>query len=219
MESLPQADVKKFYYRRSFSEENIARFQSALNSESWHGVFDDRDFNTQFQSFYDVLLYHFNLCFPLMKRPVRQSSSSPWYNNELRQMATELRELSTLCKNTSDKDETDHLKKELGSKFKLKDLGRIKECLGMQVHYDVEGKVITLSQKNYINLLLKKFNMLDTKTFKTPMEVKLNLDNNETSDSIRAQYPYQKLIGCLMYLSILTRPLVTPLELNIPIKS
>ncbi|KAK9674776.1 hypothetical protein QE152_g40867, partial [Popillia japonica] len=70
MESLPQADVKKFYYRRSFSEENIARFQSALNSESWHGVFDDRDFNTQFQSFYDVLLYHFNLCFPLMKRPV-----------------------------------------------------------------------------------------------------------------------------------------------------
>ncbi|KAK9739919.1 hypothetical protein QE152_g8632 [Popillia japonica] len=103
MESLPQADVKKFYYRRSFSEENIARFQSALNSESWHGVFDDRDFNTQFQSFYDVLLYHFNLCFPLMKRPVRQSSSSPWYNNELRQMATELRELSTLCKNTSDK--------------------------------------------------------------------------------------------------------------------
>lgn len=103
-------------------------------------------------------------------------------------------------------DETDHLKKELGSKFKLKDLGRIKECLGMQVHYDVEGKVITLSQKNYINLLLKKFNMLDTKTFKTPMEVKLNLDNNETSDSIRAQYPYQKLIGCLMYLSILTRP-------------
>lgn len=107
---------------------------------------------------------------------------------------------------SNNENETNFVKRELSSKFKIKDLGRIKECLGMQVTYDQKGNVITLSQKNYIVQLLEKFNMLDAKTVKTPMDAKLNLDENDTDENVRAQYPYQKLIGCLMYLSVLTRP-------------
>lgn len=44
-------------------------------------------------------------------------------------------------------DETNIVKNELGSKFKLKDLGEIKECLGMQVNYDKEKDIIRLSKQ------------------------------------------------------------------------
>lgn len=107
---------------------------------------------------------------------------------------------------SNNENETDMVKSELSSKFKIKDLGRIKECLGMQVDFDQKNNVITLSQKIYITQLLKKFNMFDAKTVSTPMDVKVNLEDRDTNENIRAQYPYQNLIGSLMYLSVLTRP-------------
>ena len=107
---------------------------------------------------------------------------------------------------SNDNVETDNLKKTLASQFKVKDLGEIKQCLGMNVNVDKANGVITLSQENYINQLLNKFLMTDCKTADTPMETKLNICKEENCKSTT---PYQQLIGSLMYLSVLTRPDIT----------
>lgn len=99
--------------------------------------------------------------------------------------------------------ETENLKHILASKFKLKDLGEVKQCLGISVKVNRVNGIITLSQENYIDQLLKKFNMLECKPADTPMEAKLNLSKTEKCN---VKYPYQQLIGCLMYLAVLTRP-------------
>lgn len=99
--------------------------------------------------------------------------------------------------------ETDKLKKVLSSEFKLKDLGPVRRYLGMRIHVNKECKTITVDQQEYIEQLLLKFNMSNCKTVDTPIESKLNI---EKAENIVANIPYQKLIGSLMYLAVLTRP-------------
>lgn len=105
---------------------------------------------------------------------------------------------------SNDTNETEFLKSKLSSEFEVKDLGMAKNCLGMEIKHDRVNGVLALSQENYIDQLLKRFNMTDCKTVKTPIETKLDFLNeteNKTDD-----VPYQALIGSLMYLSVLTRP-------------
>lgn len=99
-----------------------------------------------------------------------------------------------------------HLKGVLESDFKIKDMGQIKNCLGMNVN--VKKDCVTLDQEQFIDNILKRFNMSNCKTSDTPMEVNLKLEkavNNKTPET----FPYQQLVGSLMYLSVLTRPDIT----------
>lgn len=96
---------------------------------------------------------------------------------------------------------TNDLKKMLMSKFKVKDLGQIKRCLDIRVK--MSENCISIDQEQFVNQILKKFHMNDCNTKDTPMECNLKLDKAEC---VEKQYPYQQLIGHLMYLSVLTRP-------------
>lgn len=102
---------------------------------------------------------------------------------------------------SNSKTMTNDFKKKLMSKFKIKDLGKIKRCLGMRVKY--ENNCITIDQEQFVKQILKKFYMNDCNTKDTPMECNLRLNKAECVDK---QFPYQQLIGNLMYLSVLTRP-------------
>lgn len=104
---------------------------------------------------------------------------------------------------SNDTVETTYLKDVLSSHFKIKDLGELKQCLGMSVKIDKTNGVITLNQKNYIEQLLYKFQMTECKMADTPLETKLNISKEE---NCKGQFPYQQLIGSLMYLAVLTRP-------------
>ncbi|CAH2083465.1 unnamed protein product [Euphydryas editha] len=99
------------------------------------------------------------------------------------------------------KKQTEVLKNELKTKFKIKDLGEIRQCLGMRVRK--ENNVISVDQEQFVEYLLHKFNMQNCNPVSTPMEVNLKL---EKASNCSTQYPYQQLIGSLLYLSILTRP-------------
>lgn len=94
-----------------------------------------------------------------------------------------------------------NLKVVLEKEYKIKDLGQIKQCLGMNVN--VNKNCIKIDQEQFVNRILTRFNMSDCKTTDTPMETNLKLEKDETCDE---KFPYQQLIGCLMYLSVLTRP-------------
>lgn len=96
---------------------------------------------------------------------------------------------------------TEQLVQELSNKFKIKNLGQVKQCLGVRVR--VTENEITLDQEQYVENLLKRFNMSHCKTAETPMEINLRL---EKSENVCNMYPYQQLIGGLMYLAVLTRP-------------
>ena len=103
----------------------------------------------------------------------------------------------------NDQKMSDDLKIEINRNFKMKDLGKIKECLGMRVIRDQKNGKISLDQKHYTETILKKFGMFDTKPVSTPMETNVKLVKASKNEDI---YPYQELIGALMYLSVCTRP-------------
>ena len=90
----------------------------------------------------------------------------------------------------------------LANKFRMSDLGSIKLFLGVGVLRD--NNTISLDQKAYINTILRQFKMSDCIPYETPLIENLEfekLDMNEYYDA-----PCQKLLGCLMYLMVCTRP-------------
>lgn len=99
--------------------------------------------------------------------------------------------------------ETDKLKSFLSSKFKLKDLGPVRRYLGMRINVNKKCSTITVDQQEYIEQLLSKFEMSNCRPIDTPIECKLNI---KKAENCAVNIPYQRLIGSLMYLAILTRP-------------
>lgn len=98
------------------------------------------------------------------------------------------------------------LKKCLSEKFEMKDLGPINYCLGVEFKQDIVSKEITMCQRRYAEEVLERFNMKDCKSISTPLDANSKLEaRKETSDE-DMNFPYQSLIGSLMYLAIFTRP-------------
>lgn len=93
----------------------------------------------------------------------------------------------------------------LESNFNVCNLGSLKNCLGMNIERDRENGILKINQSEYIKLLLKRFRMENCKVAKTPMPTNCKLikgDINLCDD----QYNYRQLMGCLLYLSVCTRP-------------
>lgn len=90
----------------------------------------------------------------------------------------------------------------LNTKFELKDLGKPKRLIGIDVTY--KGDEIKLNQEKFIEDTLKKFKMEDCKATSTPIEPGLKLEKGGRYE--RNDLPYKNLIGTLMYLAVATRP-------------
>lgn len=92
----------------------------------------------------------------------------------------------------------------LSVNFTVKHLGPITSCLGIRV---VRNKnVLTLDQSEYIKRLLIRFKMSDCKHVSTPMIVNSKLEKSASEHLDDNIYQFRQLIGCLMYLSVCTRP-------------
>lgn len=102
-------------------------------------------------------------------------------------------------------DRITRFKSELKKEFDLKDYGRAKYFLGMDIKRN--DSVIKLSQEKYVKDILENFGMGNCNTCKTPMETS-GLDTNKAGDE-QKKWPYRELIGSLMYLSVATRPDIT----------
>jgi hypothetical protein len=93
-------------------------------------------------------------------------------------------------------------KKRLASEFEMKDLGLMHYFLGLEVWQSPER--IFLNQGKYTIEILKRFDMLECKPMNTPMEAKLKL-LVDTSSELSDVALYSQIIGSLMYLTN-TRP-------------
>ena len=76
-------------------------------------------------------------------------------------------------------------------KFKIKDLGEIKEYLGINVDYDYHKCEIKLSQSKYIESLANKYQLQNNKLYSTPMETNLKI---EKAESCEYDIKYRNLI-------------------------
>ena len=61
------------------------------------------------------------------------------------------------------------LKRKLANPFAMKDLGAAKQILGMRVTRDRKNCKLTLSQSEYIEKVLKRFNMQNAKLVTIPL--------------------------------------------------
>ena len=102
-------------------------------------------------------------------------------------------------------------KRFLSKKFEMKDLGDASFVLGIQIHRDQSQGILGLSQKSYIEKILKRFGMHDCKPGDTPVAKgdKFSLSQcpkNNFEIQEMQQIPYASAIGSLMYAQVCTRP-------------
>ena len=84
----------------------------------------------------------------------------------------------------------------------MKDMGEADVILGIRIKRSNNG--ITMTQSHYIEKVLKKFNHYNCSPVSTPLDPSIRLMPN-SGDSV-SQLEYSKVIGCLMYAMISTRP-------------
>ena len=104
---------------------------------------------------------------------------------------------------------SDHLvqnvKSAIQHKYTLKDLGTVEHILGWKVTHSKEG--ILISQPAYIDSLLERFRLTESKTFNSPIASELiSAGNNTDSPLDTTKFDYKALIGSLRYVTDCTRP-------------
>ena len=102
------------------------------------------------------------------------------------------------------------IKKMFSERFEMKDLGEAKVCLGLEITRNRAQKKLYLSQQSYMNKIVDRFGMSESKPMLTPMEEpksaedKLEWISDDDQDAV--DVPYREAIGSLMYLMIGSRP-------------
>jgi transposase InsO family protein len=102
--------------------------------------------------------------------------------------------------------EIEEMKKDLQDSFIMKDLGELKEIIGIQVERTASR--ITLNQPRYIEKALKRFGMENCYPAYSPLpekaySSKYKPTNNEPFDNINL---YQQLVGTINYITNTVRP-------------
>jgi len=100
--------------------------------------------------------------------------------------------------------EMDQLKQTLMKTFKMKDMRPVSYCLGIEFQQHSDGS-ISMCQSKYSKEILTRFNMDDCNPISTPLDGNEKLKKPDSQEDT-TKYPYQSLIGSLMYLAVSTRP-------------
>ncbi|WVZ61696.1 hypothetical protein U9M48_011528 [Paspalum notatum var. saurae] len=108
------------------------------------------------------------------------------------------------------KSEIAKLKAQLNKEFEMKEFGAGKKILGMEIIRDRKSGLLYLSQRGYIEKVLRRFNMHDAKPVSTPLAAhfRLSTDLCPTSDDdieYMSRVPYFSAVGSLMYAMVCSR--------------
>jgi hypothetical protein len=96
----------------------------------------------------------------------------------------------------------------------MKDLGEATYILGIKVYRDRSKRLIELSQDVYIDKILNRFNMQDSKKGFLPMSHVITLSKKQCPSELDEQermrvIPYASAIGSIMYAMLCTCPNVS----------
>ncbi|KZV53534.1 hypothetical protein F511_42283 [Dorcoceras hygrometricum] len=103
---------------------------------------------------------------------------------------------------TNNEEAASELKSFLNNKFKLKDLGKLKYFLGIEVARSSRG--ISICQRNYAMNFLTEAGLMGCRPRSTPMEANVKI-TQEDGEILPDPSSYRRLIGRLLYLTV-TRP-------------
>ena len=93
----------------------------------------------------------------------------------------------------------------------MKDLGVVKQILGMRIVKDKANGTLKLSQSEYVKKILSRFNMNEAKPVSTPLGSYFKLSKEQSSKTEKerdhmSKVPYALAISSLMYVMVCTRP-------------
>ncbi|KAG8489201.1 hypothetical protein CXB51_017237 [Gossypium anomalum] len=99
----------------------------------------------------------------------------------------------------------------LGSYFSMKDLGEATYILGVKIYRDRSRRLLGLSQGTYIDKVLKRFNMEESKRGFLPMRHGISISKEMCPSTPQerermSKIPYASAIGSIMYAMLCTRP-------------
>jgi hypothetical protein len=111
----------------------------------------------------------------------------------------------------NDEQMLNSVKEYLNSKFSMKDMGEAAYVLGIKIYRDRSRHLLVLSQSTYLDKVLKRFGMEDSKRGSLPVTkgVLLNVTQCPTTKrekSVMSNIPYASVIGSIMYVMLSTRP-------------
>ncbi|RVW99370.1 Retrovirus-related Pol polyprotein from transposon TNT 1-94 [Vitis vinifera] len=111
----------------------------------------------------------------------------------------------------SEIEKINNVKKQLSKQFAMKDLGAVKQILGMRIIRDKANGTLNLSQSEYVKKVLSRFNMNEAKPMSTPLGSHFKLSKEQSPKTEEERYhmskvPYASAIGSLMYVMVCTRP-------------
>ena len=112
---------------------------------------------------------------------------------------------------SNDKNMLYETKNFLSTHFDMKDLGEASYVLGIEIHRDRSQRVLGLSQKAYVEKMLKRYKMDKCTMSPAPIQKgekysKAQSPKNDLERSRMENVPYASAVGSLMYAQVCTRP-------------
>lgn len=112
---------------------------------------------------------------------------------------------------SSSGEEEKRAKKEIGSKFRVKETDSIQFALGMRLTYDPDAGTATLSMDSYFDRLLTSHGFLDLTPKSTPFPPGLSLSLSQSPQSDEERHfmqdkPYAEIVGALQFAQAACRP-------------
>jgi hypothetical protein len=102
------------------------------------------------------------------------------------------------------------VKTQFSSRFDMKDLGASNFILSMEIKRDQKKRKLWLNQRNYVETILHRFNMQESKPVKVPILVGVNLSADQCPKTQEEEedmscVPYASAVGSLMDAMVCTR--------------
>nr|GFA38119.1 retrovirus-related Pol polyprotein from transposon TNT 1-94 [Tanacetum cinerariifolium] len=103
------------------------------------------------------------------------------------------------------------LKRDLSKSFAMKDLWPAKQIIGIQIFRDRSAKKLHISQEQYIEKVLRRFNIDKAKVVSSILTPNFKLTDKDCPSSKKNiekmdRVPYASAVGSLMYAMVCTRP-------------
>jgi hypothetical protein len=103
------------------------------------------------------------------------------------------------------------VKEYLNNNFSMKDMGEAAYVLGIKIYRDRSRRLLALSQSTYLDKVLKRFKMENSKKGDLPLVKGTSLSvtqspATENEKSVMSSIPYASAIGSIMYAMLSSRP-------------
>ena len=105
----------------------------------------------------------------------------------------------------------DALKAGMRRHVEVTDLGELHWMLGIEIRRDKDAGTVHLSQRAYIDSILRRYNLNDLKPLSTPMDTQIRLTSEQAPQSATEfaamrDVPYREAVGALNWAALATRP-------------